>query len=121
MAKRFGYEIMPGWRMERLELAKYLRELFALYAIDWVRGAGANKAQCHDFLRQEVSYNKMIISCEAMLELSRFFQQRAGQDNAWYSFTCIFRRHIANWGAQIMANVEYRVTSPPVIGEVIPS
>lgn len=44
LVNRFGYEIIPRWRLDHFEPTKYLRRLFDYLQIDCVRGNDGSEA-----------------------------------------------------------------------------
>jgi FkbM family methyltransferase len=81
--RRAGFELIPSWRLEKLELANHLRELFARLEIDCVLDVGANAGQYHDFLRGHVGYAGRIISFEPVAELALALKERADKESNW--------------------------------------
>lgn len=69
--RQFGYELIPSWRLDSLELANHLRELFNFLDIKCVLDVGANKGQYRDFLRQHVGYKGLILSFEPISALAK--------------------------------------------------
>jgi len=81
--RRAGFEIIPIWRLETLELANHLRELFARLEINCVLDVGANTGQYHDFLRNHVGYEGRIVSFEPVAELAHVLNARADKESKW--------------------------------------
>jgi len=82
----FGYEITPIWKLEHLEIASHLRDLFRFLDIKCVLDVGANKGQYRDFLRQHVAYEGLILSFEPISLLAEHLRTRAGTDSNWEVF-----------------------------------
>lgn len=83
---RFGYELIPQWRLEQFELANHLRDLFRHLDIQCVLDVGANKGQYRDFLREHVGYQGLILSFEPVSELVQHLMTRAAKDKQWRIF-----------------------------------
>jgi FkbM family methyltransferase len=81
--RRAGFELIPSWRLEKLELANHLSELFARLEINCVLDVGANSGQYHDFLRSHVGYRGRIVSFEPVAELARVLRERAEKQTNW--------------------------------------
>jgi FkbM family methyltransferase len=81
--KRAGFELIPTWRLEKLELANHLRELFARLEINCVLDIGANSGQYHDFLRGHLGYGGRIVSFEPVAELAHILKERADKETNW--------------------------------------
>jgi FkbM family methyltransferase len=81
--RRAGFELIPTWRLEKLELANHLRNLFARVEINCVLDVGANAGQFHDFLRGHVGYGGRIISFEPVAELALALKDRADKESNW--------------------------------------
>lgn len=61
---RFGYSVIPTWRLPRRAQATHLRKLLALAQTDLVLDVGANSGQFGTFLRHEVGYGGPLTSFE---------------------------------------------------------
>ena len=83
IARTFGYNIIPSWRMEHFALQEHLRNLFSIYAIDTVFDVGANTGQFHDFLRLNLGFEGMIHSFEPISALADKISERAKADAHW--------------------------------------
>lgn len=81
---KLGYEIMPAWRMENLDLATHLRELFKLLDIKCVFDVGANRGQYKDFLRNHVGYQGLVLSFEPVSSLAAHLAEKAKDDPNWH-------------------------------------
>lgn len=86
IVSKLGYEIIPSWRMEDLELATHLRALFNLLDIKCVLDVGANKGQYRDFLRAYVGYEGLILSFEPVSSLAEHLAVKAKSDPNWEIF-----------------------------------
>jgi FkbM family methyltransferase len=83
VADRFGYAILPKWRLPNLDLADHLRQIFERYEIATVLDVGANAGQYAGFLRQEVGFNGLIVSIEPIPECFDALQRNAANDPNW--------------------------------------
>ena len=83
LAEKFGYSIIPNWRLESRALAQHLRKVFEHCAITTVFDVGANTGQYHDFLRQQVGFVGQVHSFEPQQHLAATLQQRQANDPAW--------------------------------------
>lgn len=78
-----GLELIPTWRLERLDAATHLKRIFATYGVDCVLDVGANEGQFHDFLRREVEFKGWIVSFEpAPIPLQRL-TSNSQSDRRW--------------------------------------
>ncbi|MCE9591539.1 MAG: FkbM family methyltransferase [Planctomycetes bacterium] len=82
-ARSLGYEVIPTWRMRKLDLVLHLRKVFDLLKIDTVLDVGANEGQYYDFLRTQVGYTGDIISFEPISAHASALTARAGGDAKW--------------------------------------
>jgi len=83
LARRFGYEVQPVWRMAGIAQVRKLRKVLDAWRIDTVIDVGANAGQFHDFLRNEVEFSGRIHSVEPLSALVREMQARQIQDHEW--------------------------------------
>jgi FkbM family methyltransferase len=83
LAQRFGYTIVPNWRLEDFQTVRFLRRLFDLLEIDCVVDVGANRGQYKEFLRQEVGYDGQVISFEPIPEHAALLREKARRDPKW--------------------------------------
>lgn len=83
LLERFGYGLVPSWLLPDLPLANHLRDLFGILNIDCVLDVGANTGQYHDFLRDTVGYNGLIISFEPIKKNLEILEQRSQPDSNW--------------------------------------
>ena len=84
IAQKFGYTIVPSWRLEHIALEEHLKALFNRYAIDSVFDVGANAGQFHDFLRKNVGFRGVIHSFEPISNLAEKIAQRAKSESNWH-------------------------------------
>lgn len=104
-ARRRGYEITPIWRLEAQPLARHLKSIFNRYEIDCVMDVGGNKGQYHDFLRDEVGFEGLIITFEPVAQYVQLLRERAKSDLNWRIF--------AHALGAIETTMEINVTSSP--------
>jgi FkbM family methyltransferase len=83
IARRFGYTVIPNWRMDDLALASHLRRLFAALEISTVLDVGANAGQYRDFLRNQVGFEGYIVSFEPVAALVEQLRLRVSSDPRW--------------------------------------
>lgn len=89
LAHRLGYELIPRWRLSTRAQSDYLQRLFALCGVRLVVDVGANEGQYHDFLRQHVGFDGLILSIEPQPELAARLRRRAAaQDPRWRIVEC---------------------------------
>lgn len=103
-AKRFGYEIIPCWRTERLGFARHLAKLFDHLKIDCVLDVGANKGQYRDFIRMEVGFDGPIISFEPVRSTFQILAERARGDHNWEVKNCALGEHDGDMEINVMAS-----------------
>jgi FkbM family methyltransferase len=78
-----GYVIVPEWRVDAQPMARHLKALFALQSIDCVLDVGANMGQYHDFIRNEVGFDGLIISFEPVSKYVQMLKKRLAEDEKW--------------------------------------
>lgn len=88
IAGRFGYAIVPQWRLPNLEFAAHLREVFDRYDIGCVVDVGANTGQYGRFLRREVGFEGLIVSIEPIPDCWAALRRTAAGDPAWLTVNC---------------------------------
>lgn len=88
LAARFGYTVLPAWRVENLPAARLLRDLFDLLAIDCVIDVGANDGRYYRFLRKEVGFTGLVVSYEPIPSLVAALRQRAATERDWEIVGC---------------------------------
>lgn len=103
-AKRFGYEVIPCWRMERLGFARHLAKLFDYLKIDCVLDVGANKGQYRDFIRIEVGFEGPIISFEPVRSTFQTLSERAKGDHNWKVENCALGEYDGDMIINVMAS-----------------
>jgi FkbM family methyltransferase len=84
--RRFGYELLPSWRLSQLDFEIHLRALFTHLEIRTVLDVGANRGQYRDFLRYQVGFEGEIISFEPIPELARRLENESKKDPKWRVF-----------------------------------
>jgi FkbM family methyltransferase len=88
LAQKFGYTIVPNWRLGRHPQTVYLQKLFNHLAVDCVLDVGANQGQYRDFLREEVGFNGTIVSFEPIPQHVEAMRRRGGSDPRWLIEGC---------------------------------
>ncbi len=83
LAQRFGYEIIPAWRMRGLSFSRYLAALFEQYRVEAVIDVGANEGQFRNFLRSEVPFLGPLLSYEPQPACFSKLTRYASDDPAW--------------------------------------
>ncbi len=81
--ERMGYTIVPNWRLKTYPQEQYLRRLFRELEIDCVFDVGANIGQYHDFIRNDVGFEGMIVSFEPIPSNVEILREKAKSDNKW--------------------------------------
>lgn len=82
-ARRAGLSVVPTWRLNNLPAAEHLRSLFDFLSIDCVFDVGANQGQYRDFLREDVGFEKRIVSFEPIPGNAAAMRARAAGDTEW--------------------------------------
>jgi FkbM family methyltransferase len=103
LADRFGYAMLPKWRLPNLEMALHLRQLFAAYDIGCVIDVGANAGQYGRFLRQEVGFKGLILSIEPAPACFAELAQAAAGDSDWLVYNFALGSTEGNAELKIMA------------------
>lgn len=102
--ERFGYTIVPTWRLGRLAMADRLRQIFSDYKIEKVIDVGANQGQYRDFLRMEVGFDGAIDSFEPTPDLVKLLERRATrEDPKWSIHGCALGAEAGDVNINIMA------------------
>jgi len=76
IAKKYGYTIIPNWRLHSFTSAEHLRKLFEMLEIDLVFDVGANTGQYYQYLRNEVGYQGLVVSFEPTPNLAQILKKR---------------------------------------------
>jgi FkbM family methyltransferase len=84
LARRFGYEVQPLWRMARIAHVSKLRRVLETWRINTIIDVGANRGQFRDFLRVEVGFSGQIHSVEPISNLAKEMQARQSRDRDWF-------------------------------------
>src|SRR5207302_2816095 len=84
VSRSLGYDIVPLREMKERDFALHLRELMARLEIDCVLDVGANVGQYHDFLRNQVVYDILIVSFELVSRHVELLRERARADSNWH-------------------------------------
>jgi hypothetical protein len=66
VSRSFGYDIVPLREMKERDFPLHLSELLARLEIDCVLDVGANAGKYHDFLRERVHYDCVMINRAAI-------------------------------------------------------
>jgi FkbM family methyltransferase len=64
IAEKFGYALIPDWRLDLRAQALCLQQLFERQQVDLVIDVGANIGQYYNFLRNHVGYTSWVVSFE---------------------------------------------------------
>lgn len=83
LSARFGYPVIPAWRLEKFEQTQHLERLFRRLGVDAVLDVGANVGQFHEFLRLFLRYDGLIVSFEPIRELYEHVERLARADPRW--------------------------------------
>lgn len=86
IAGKAGLIVIPEWRLDSYFLAMRLKRIISEYQIDCIFDVGANIGQYHDFLRQQVGYDGLIISFEPDPDNFKQLNERKKTDNRWMVF-----------------------------------
>src|SRR5438128_6981528 len=84
VSRALGYDIVPLREMKERDFALHLRELLARLEIDCVLDVGANVGQYHDFLRDKVLYEGLIVSFEPIGRHVELLKSRARAERDWH-------------------------------------
>lgn len=84
VSRSFGYDIVPLREMRERDFALHLRELLTRQRIDCVLDVGANVGQYHDFLRERVHYDGLIVSFEPVARHVALLHDRSRGDSNWH-------------------------------------
>jgi FkbM family methyltransferase len=104
IASRFGYAIVPKWRLPNLEFAAHLRQVLDRYDIGCVVDVGANTGQYGRFLRDEVGFRGLIVSIEPIPECWAALRRTAFGDEAWLTLNCALGATDAEAEFNVMAD-----------------
>jgi FkbM family methyltransferase len=85
-ASRFGYEVIPSWRLKAFEHARHLRHLFGQLEIDTVFDVGANDGGYRELLRDFVGFEGRIVSFEPVPDVYAALEKRAATDRKWNGY-----------------------------------
>ena len=88
LAAKLGYTLLPTWRMENLQAARLLRDMFDLLAIDCVIDVGAHNGRFYRYLRQEVGFRGLVVSFEPIPILVEELRRRAAREQDWLIEGC---------------------------------
>jgi len=103
VAGRFGYVVLPKWRLANLEFAQHLRRLFSEYDIASVIDVGANSGQYGRFLRDEVGFDGLIVSIEPLPECFQRLRVTAAPDPNWLTLNCALGADAVTMPLNVMA------------------
>lgn len=81
--QRFGYRLIPQWRLREWELSTHLADLFRLLEIDCVIDVGANRGQYRNLIRNQLDYRGHLESFEPIAGNVASMRQRAASDPHW--------------------------------------
>lgn len=117
-AKRFGYTVIPTWRLGTFAVSDHLARLFSLLQIDCVLDVGANRGQYRDLLRDGVGYKGLIVSFEPIPDHVSLLRRRAEADPRWVVEGYALGSSIGLVTLNVMKNTEYSSFRQPVPSEV---
>lgn len=80
---RWGYPVMPRWRLAKWHDAQHLHQLLAMLNTNCVLDVGANIGQYYDYLRIHVGYEGRVISFEPVAELFTGLERTSSTDPRW--------------------------------------
>ncbi len=88
VVRRWRARLWPRSYQKRRLLRDHLQKLFELQRVDCVFDIGANRGQYYRFLRHELGFTGLIVSCEPIASLAAELQRRATVDSQWRVFDC---------------------------------
>lgn len=81
-----GYELLPRWRLEKLDQSRHLQRLFSRLDIDLVLDVGAHTGGFRDYLRDHVGYAARMVSFEPVPEVYAGLSARTAADQQWTAY-----------------------------------
>lgn len=82
-AARFGYQVIPSWRLRNLDQSRQLQHLLRQLRIDTILDVGANEGGYRRLLRTYVGYAGRIVSFEPVPEVFATLARNAAGDPRW--------------------------------------
>lgn len=104
LVEQRGYAILPLGRLEHLEAATFVRDLFGALDIRAVLDVGANVGSYRDFLREQVGFGGDIVSVEPIPSLAQSMMARAGSDRRWRIVECALGASPGKAALNVMAS-----------------
>lgn len=84
LINKFGYEIIPVWRLSDIQLELLLKKIIYHYRITSVIDVGANTGQYRDLIRKRVGFSGTINSFEPLPHLADNLYQLCKNDEKWH-------------------------------------
>ncbi|HEX5438104.1 MAG TPA: FkbM family methyltransferase [Gemmatimonadaceae bacterium] len=88
LARTLGYEIVSVSRVMPRDIASHLRSVFETLDITCVLDVGANVGQYRTLLRDEVGYEKLIVSFEPARHAVQALRDQSRTDARWVIYPC---------------------------------
>ena len=107
VSRSFGYDIVPLREMRERDFALHLRELLIQQRIDCVLDVGANVGQYHDFLRDRVLYDGLIVSFEPVARHVALLRERSRSDSKWHVEGYALGSHDGTLPINVMASDQF--------------
>lgn len=107
VARRWRARLWPRSYAKRRALRDHLKRLFELQHIDCVFDIGANRGQYYRFLRHELGFPGLIVSCEPIASLATELTQRATVDAQWRVFACALGASAGEASINVMDTTVY--------------
>lgn len=98
---------MARWRLEHLDLACHLRDLFRLLDVQCVFDVGANTGQYRTFLRSQVGYDGLIYSFEPIPALVEELRTQAQSDKQWEIFAFALGSEDGSQEINVMSTTQF--------------
>jgi FkbM family methyltransferase len=105
--RRFRALVWPRSYAKRQLLLNHLRMIFSQGRIDGVFDVGANRGQYYRFLRYELGFRGLIVSCEPIRELAAELSRRAAIDPLWKVVPCALGARAGEATLNVMRSTVY--------------